>query len=140
MLEKLVRCRVVLVKLLRLGVIRKFEVCLEAARSWTDRGENVRLITHQSQIGKMWTWICSHVGLANISTPQLHTTAGGRERRAELSFFSQTQGSGESASSSEDRVRGREVLLHGGTRLEKWCFPSQLPALPGNKLDSPDLC
>lgn len=105
-----------------------------------DRGENVCLITHQSQIGKMWTWICSHVGLANISTPQLHTTAGGRERRAELSFFSQTQGSGESASSSEDRVRGRDVPLRGGTRLEKWSFPSQLPALPGNKLDSPDLC
>lgn len=129
MLEKLARSRVVFMKLLGLGLYPNLK---------SARGDNVSLITSQSQIGK--TWICGHIGLANISTPQLNTSTGAKERRAALSFFPQTQGSGESPSSS-DRLRGREVPRRRVMRLEKWCFPSQLSALPTeNTLESPDLC
>ena len=113
-------------------------------RNWPRRSTRVRRRCrcqpdYKSQIGKMWTWVCSCVGLVNAwNRPQLNTSTRGGEKRAELGFSSQTQGPGESPSASEDRVTvGKSLYVESRvTRPEKWCFPSQLPVLSGNSLDS----
>lgn len=106
-------------------------------KSWTDGDENTSLIISKRQIGKIWTWICSHIGLADASFPQLNTSI--RDGNGELSLVSSPGPSQQVSHPLPRRTElGREVPVCGVTRLEKWCFPSLLPALPGNKLDMPD--
>lgn len=137
MLDELVRCSIVFMKLVGLRGMTKSATGLDTVQE-SGGGASVDLIPRKSQVGKVWTWVGSRVGLVTAwEPPQFDTSARTRQSGAERSFPSQTQGSGESPSFSEVRVTGqREVPLRGVTRPENQCFPSRLPALPGSRLDS----